>query len=91
MVEPPCATFSPALAWRAASIPDIAWPHLLLRAAKDFELNRMGANSMGGVAATAAVCAPRQSCEKSPQLHELQKLDSERYWGSYFMGFLLQA
>ncbi|CAK9067376.1 unnamed protein product [Durusdinium trenchii] len=35
--------------WKAASIPESAWPLLFLNAARDFELNIMGVKKMGGV------------------------------------------
>ncbi|CAK9071555.1 Uncharacterized protein SCF082_LOCUS35379 [Durusdinium trenchii] len=46
--------------WKAASIPESAWPLLFLNAARDFELNIMGVKKMGGVAPLfpRGVCAP---------------------------------
>ena len=45
------------VAWHEAKIPESAWPCLFLQASKDFELDHLGAKSLGGAAAAAAVCA----------------------------------
>ncbi|CAK9057581.1 unnamed protein product, partial [Durusdinium trenchii] len=45
------------VAWHEAKIPESARPCLFLQASKDFELDHLGAKSLGGAAAAAAVCA----------------------------------
>ena len=58
--------------WKAASIPESAWPLLFLNAARDFELNIMGVKKMGGVAPLfpRGVCAPPFTAERNKSLRD---------------------